>query len=374
MLRGEEIGSFNQFDFNEPGAVPGGQAPPAEEPRKEAAKAPDIDIPIDPTALGIEVPAGETAPTGQPAEDQPNPNMTPEEQALRQFLGPKQEEPKSIELPEQVAKAFEAAGIKDVNTFLSAELKELREAKELFEKQNSGLNSLPPELTNMVVAAMQGDDWKAMASKYTSMDFSKPAEKLDKKTLISVYGDVKFTDEEWEEYSDKDGDPRIKAQIDREIRAAQERYNQDKENHDSYYKRMEESTAAQQKAAKESLTPQLADLNARGLGLFVKNGLGNQMMAEAVGPMFRNQDGSFKDDAALAFVLAKNYKMILEAVASNSFESGKESATLKKIEKSPATPRQGRAPADNGVGEVLKQKMGQLGFEFGQVPKETSIY
>lgn len=323
--------------------------------------------PAEPEPAKAEKPAN-AVPEG--LEDESDENLTDEQRAMRDALLGKPAsggEHTPVPLPAEAMEVFKKVGIEDLNSFLSEELPQMREAAKALEQQSANLDRLPPELSSMVLAALTDEDpnaWRTMAKKYTTVDFSKDPGKMDPKFLISTYGDVQFTEEEWQEYEDKDGDPRIKAQIDRELNAARSRYSEDRENYSGYVENSTKREQERQKAAQESLKPQLDELNKRGLGIFVKQGLANDMMSQAIGPMFRNSDGSFKEDAAFAFVFAKNYNLVLEAVANSNFEKGQESKTLDNIAKAPNRARGARPATKPGVGEALKKKLQQLDFDF----------
>lgn len=163
--------------------------PPAKAPAATIEEIPVVKTPVVNAPLIVKSPLGEQVYGGTPIEQIKLTNFEDVKNFARDFAG--------VEL-------------KEVNDFVPL-LNQLKEAqtkaaeadqyKQLIEAQTSILNNLPPDVSLIMNAAIQGEDYKTVINKLqrkTVMDYDKPFESQDPVKVVNFYTGKQHTKESFD--------------------------------------------------------------------------------------------------------------------------------------------------------------------------------
>lgn len=174
---------------------------------------------------------------------------------------------------------------------------------------------LPPELYQAVTAVANGKDWRSVLAETPSVDFRKEVDQYKDDEIVNAFYPGEITAEEWEEFNDEDGDPRIKKSIGILIKQAKEKFVSTKK--DIETKSVDSVKEAQktQERYDKSITGSVSKLSSQIEGVsetYIKNVEKELKNPASISKIFYNEDGTLTEGGALAYVMAKDGFGLLE--------------------------------------------------------------
>jgi hypothetical protein len=221
---------------------------------------------------------------------------------------------------------------KDFNKVFSSALKwredaqELPAVKEKLEKMENVFNEMPAPLLDSIKAFFEGDsDWDKHVVSKPKFDFTKSADKQDKKALVNHYYPNKFTDADWAEETPPQA-------LEIAIQSSQTQYNVDKRDIEKDSADRVEKSKLRIAAVKTSIDSSLTtlkssfpDLDAKGIKEISK-----VLESGDINSLFFDKNGAYKTDAAERVLLALYGKETIKSMMKVSAKRA-ESATNEDI-------------------------------------------
>lgn len=249
-------------------------------------------------------------------------------------VGAKKEEqqPASFEKIEDIDKFVKDNGFEDTKKF-AEELPKLLETKAKYEdlsKVNANyeavFENMPAELFAAVQKWSHGEDWRSQVSATEPIDLSTEYGKQDSQKLVDKYFPNKISQEEWDEFKDKDGDETVKEKVNNYLSLTKDKYEVDQEKFKAQKQQYDTKAAQAIQTRKESLDKSRASVfetfKSQGLPLDEKyvSDLDKKLSSDQqILSMFKNDDGTLRTDAhqrlAMAdagFGLVTQYQKALE--------------------------------------------------------------
>jgi len=233
--------------------------------------------------------------------------------------------------------------------------------------------NMPTELYQGVEAFLKGNDWKAPILSKPNVDFTKDVENQSEKTLVESYFPSQFSAEEWEDYNSEEPDAGIKKAINLAISSAKEKFTNDKIGLDGYKQSQIDSATEFNKKMSTSVAKSVEYLSSKieGIDKGYITQVSNELSIQGLNELFFNPDGTFKEDAALNYTMAKQGYDLLEqykGIAKHQSET-KERQTI--LDRAPATPK-AKTKQEEGSDATrpeVKQKLDEL--VSGMNPRKT---
>lgn len=154
----------------------------------------------------------------------------------RMFLGEDQEQATAqpVKAPDHIKKFFKDQGLGDADEWIAEyprmrkQYVEMEARSKQAEQDLSYLGKLSPEALNVVQMDLDGKDWRTEVASRPKLDYGKGAKEQDVQALDKAYGDGSITEDDWEEYKDRDGDPKVKAFVQAKLDLYHIKYEADK--------------------------------------------------------------------------------------------------------------------------------------------------
>lgn len=234
-----------------------------------------------------------------------------------------------IENKEAVEAFLKSTGLDlDVNSFAD-KVKNWQESEKQLDEKSKALENveklfsiMPPELYEAVNAVATGKDWRATLQSAPTVDYTKSVDELEEKQLVDAFFPDSISDEDWEEFKDEDGDPRVKKAVALTISNAKAKFNDVKA---SKEREAQDAIAKQQQAIEaynNSIKSAVSVLPQKIEGIsdvYVKSIESELQKPNSIRDLFFDENGIMKQEAALAYVMAKDgmslldrYKQIIE--------------------------------------------------------------
>ncbi|MFN5416293.1 MAG: hypothetical protein ACK5B9_04490 [Flavobacteriia bacterium] len=214
----------------------------------------------------------------------------------------------------------EQFGIEDISS-LSKQIATWKEQEKTFGEASERLanaekifESMPSELFQLVQLHVNGADWKKGLTN-PSLNFDKPLDDYNEKELVDVLFPDKVSKEEWEEYHDEDGDPKVKKMIGVLVDQAKEKFTGTKKQREELAKSAVENAKKQEEAFVKSVEQSSKKLSSQIEGIdgnYIKSIEKELKTPGGISKLFFEEDGKLKEDAALAFAMAKDGFGLLE--------------------------------------------------------------
>jgi len=348
---------------------------PAEEAPAEEPKAEDLPNPDDTEKVAADLLKNQVAEdpkTEEPAEEpkQEEPKAEEEEKKTEEeekkeeavkinsplFGGDKKldnnknEEPKALnfENAEEINNFVkESTGFDDLQSLIdnSAETKEKLSNFDKLSGENEQLKNvfanMPSELYQAVDSFLKGNDWKTPIMSTPNLDFTKDVADQDTKSLVESYFPGQFTAEEWEDYSSEEPDPGTKKAIEIAIQNAKGKFGAQKTELDGYRQKEIESASIKQKAMTDSVAKSITHLQSsfEGLDKGYISKVQDDLSVQGLNQLFFNEDGTFKEDAALSYVMATEGFNLMEQYKGIAMRQAETKERQSIIERTPPKPK-----------------------------------
>jgi hypothetical protein len=220
-----------------------------------------------------------------------------------------EEQPEGVEsINEYLKKNFEIEDITSLSTFVETAKKNeavLSETKEKLDNAEKLFQMMNPVLYEAVVADLKGEDWTSVVST-KQIDYRKSADDLKQEELVEAYFPGQLSKEDWEEYQDEDGDPKVKKMVDLLIKQSKQTFEAKKQEKEKSAAEMIKQQEKARKQVEKSLNGSISFVEQKfaGIDKGYLNGVVEKVQKEGIASLFYNQDGTFKEDAILRFVMA----------------------------------------------------------------------
>lgn len=153
----------------------------------------------------------------------------------KMLFGEKTEEAKPpVVVPDNIRKFFTDNSLGNADDMIAEyprmkkQYAELESKVKQAESDLSYIGKLSPEALNVVQMDLDGKDWRTEVASRPKFDYGKSAKEQEAKALDKAYGDGSISDDDWEEYNDKDGDPKVKAFVQAKLDLYHIKYDADK--------------------------------------------------------------------------------------------------------------------------------------------------
>lgn len=238
-------------------------------------------------------------------------------------------------------------GVKDGNELkgrieqwrsMEPEYQTLKTQNENLEKN---LQAMPPELYQAMKASIEGSDWRAVLNSTPALDFNKKAEEVPAESLVEAFLPGKFSQEEWEEYNDRDGDPSIKKAIDMALEVSKDKFNAKKNEFKNVLETERARNEDYQRKFSESLNKANEYVKSQmpGISDDYVNNLNQKITKEGIVNHFYNPDGTLKETAALAFLkTTEEYEAYQKIRINNAVKEERNRMTQEMLSRGNATP------------------------------------
>jgi hypothetical protein len=230
--------------------------------------------------------------------------------------------------------------------------------------------NMDPDLYQAIDAYAKGGDWKAVLSS-PAIDFSKDVSGIDSKKLVDTFSPGKISEEDWQEYSDPEGDPNVRRLVDSVIETSKAAFTNAK----SEKERSAQQAVQLQQQRNEAYSTSLGkskeifqseystidpDAMAQMDDVFTKEG---------VVSLFFNNDGTAKEDAYHTMAMAKFGKDLLKQYEAIAMRQAETKVIQETLSRTPETPKddRGTSSAENPTGvrpevqEAYDKMMAQAG-------------
>lgn len=171
--------------------------------------------------------------------------------------------------------------------------------------------NMPKALYDATIAWKQGGDWKKMVTESSGMDFTKDVAAQSDKDLLKMAG-KDFTEEQWDEYGDTDGDPLIKMAVNASIDLAKGQYTMKQQALTQETQRLTHNAESHVASVNDSIKSSIEHLSTAIEGVDdqyvrkIEKDMQGGVNSQAIFDVFYNADGTFKKDAAVRLVYARD--------------------------------------------------------------------
>lgn len=174
---------------------------------------------------------------------------------------------------------------------------------------------LPPELYQAVTAVANGKDWRTVLSETPSVDFRKEIDQYKDEEIVNAFYPGEISEDDWEEFNDEDGDPRIKKSIGILVKQAKEKFVTTKKDIETKSVNSVKEAQQTQERYDKSITGSVGKLSSQIEGVsetYIKNVEKELKNPASISKIFYNEDGTLTEGGALAYVMAKDGFGLLE--------------------------------------------------------------
>lgn len=286
-------------------------------------------------------------------------------------LAVKENQKPSDEKPEDktdYSSILNEVGVKDVNELkerfnkLTSLEEEYSSIKSQYDAVENNLQALPPELYEAMKASLKGEDWRGIVNSTPKVDFKKQVNEVDSKSLVEAFMPNKFSQEDWEEYNDEDGDASVKKAIDMAIEISKDKFT-------AKQKEFKDSTVNEQKKIEQY--QEMFVESAKKATSYVKtalpgvsdtylNTVSSKITKEGIVGHFYNSDGTLKETAVLDFLkTTPEYEKYQKIQLNNAVKEERNRLTIEMLERGDSTPRT-RSNKNSSKDEIRPEVKKQL--------------
>ncbi len=285
--------------------------------------------------------------------------------------GSEKEESLSFEVPKEANDFIKSkTGFDSLDDLVGSHeesLKKISEYEEISSKYShveTLFNSMPAELYQAVSAFNNGENWKDKLISRPDLDFSSNVESIPDKSLVDTYLPGKFTQEQWEEYNDEDGDSGIKMAIDMAVTQSKEKFLNDKKELNSVREREATRISKFNESFSASIDKSIEHLkgNINGVADSYIETIKKELTLDNLNKMFLNDDGTFKEDAALRYTMAVHGQGMIkqyETVANHKAETKERQGILDRTPEKPIAKNKISERKDN-ISESAQRRLDEI--------------
>ena len=190
-------------------------------------------------------------------------------------------------------------------------------------------------------ASLAGQEWRSIVNETPAVDYKKSADEVSEESLVQAFMPGRFTDEEWEEYKDEDGDPAVKKAIGLAVEmskdkftAKQNEFKQSVTNEQNKSKEYQEKFSKSLSASNEFVKREMPGIDDKYL-----NKINQKITKEGIVNHFYNNDGTLKETAVLSMLrTTPEYADYQRVLTNNAVTEAKNSITQELLERGNSTP------------------------------------
>jgi len=253
-----------------------------------------------------------------------------------------------------------------VNHWKQTEETLVQKSKEL-ENVTNLFSLLPPELYEAVNLVAKGQDWRGALQGQSKIDYAKDVNSFSDEDLVEAFFPGEISNEDWEEYKDEDGDPSIKKSIDFIVRQSKEKFSFVKNEKESLSQKAINDQRVQIESYNSSLKNSVSKLPTLIEGIsdsYVRSVEKELSSNTSIRDLFFDEKGMMKENAAMAYVMAKDGFSLLEkykSVIEKRVETEKNLDLLSRGARSPKS-TSGKGGAAGAGTELSAEAKAQLEF------------
>jgi len=230
---------------------------------------------------------------------------------------------------------------------------------------DQGLAGLPIELGDAVRAALDGKEWKEHITKASPIDLRKNVTDLTDRELIEAFAPGEFTDSDWEEIKDEDGDPQIKKAMRATLALSKNQFTgmqaaKTKEIED--YSAAVEQRESKYLASLDTASSKVAE-SFEGIEANYVKSITDKVKKEGITSFFMDADGNLKEDAIVKLIkTTSDYEGMIKIEKNNAVREALNKERQEQLSRGEATPRvrQGTTSGTEEVSEEVKKKLDDL--------------
>lgn len=224
---------------------------------------------------------------------------------------------------------------------------------------------LPPELLDAVKMHYDGQDFRKAFEGSTKIDFSKPVGKHKPEILVNTFFPGEFTAEDFEA-----DEPSKELKF--AIKASEKEYNSEKTAREQRAKTHVEQAQRKNEAFKTSVKSSVTALKVAfpDMAADVLADTEHTLSSGAIMSDFFNPDGTYKQNAAEMFMLAKHGKELIEQLMEIAQRRGESSANEEMVRRSPDKPKDKRGGKETPIRKEVAAEIENF-LPSGLVKKNT---
>lgn len=225
----------------------------------------------------------------------------------------------------------------DEHAKYSAQVTDLTEK---VEGNNQIFQNMPKDMYNAVTAYFNGEeDWKGHLTN-DGIDYAKDVSSYNTQDMVGTFFPGEFSKEDWEEFSDVDGDVNIKKAINIAYKDASGKFEAKQNEITNYQSNVARQQTAARKVIDTSIESTIGNLSTQMKGLsdsYVKS-IESKIRNNDVLSLFYEKDGSLKPDAAHRLILAQDGNDLIEKYSNLYKVQAQNTATQDILDRTPSTP------------------------------------
>lgn len=226
---------------------------------------------------------------------------------------------------------------------------------------------MPEELYAGIEAWGKGQDWKKVITSRPSFDYTLPAEKQDKKALIETYFPGEFSEDDWNNYNDKDGDPAIKKAIGIAEKQSQAAYVNDQKKFSDQRAKIQRQAEERQALLTSSIKSSVEQLKTAfpDLPSNVVTEIEKDLVSGAYRSLFFDDNGAITPEGATRLALAKHGKDAIDAISKSRANQAVSNERLELLSRTPEKLEQqkGSGSSETAVRPEVQKILDSISFE-----------
>lgn len=211
---------------------------------------------------------------------------------------------------------------------------------------------MPEELYHAIQDWGNGKDWRKTVTSRPAFDYSQPAEKQDSKMLVDAYFPGEFSENDWKEYNDKDGDPAIKKAIGIAVKQSQQAYVVDKDKFSNQRAAIQKQAEERQTLLTTSIKSSVEQLKTSfpDMPQNVVTQIESDLVSGGYRSLFFDENGAITPDGATRLAMARFGKEAIDAI---SKARANEAVSNERLETLSRTPDKAEQKGGSGASENM---------------------
>jgi hypothetical protein len=230
--------------------------------------------------------------------------------------------------------------------------------------------NMDPDLYQAIDAYAKGGDWKAVLSS-PAVDFSKDVSGIDSKKLVNTFSPGKISEEDWQEYSDPEGDATVKRLVDSVIETSKAAFTNAKSEKERSAQQAVQKQQQRNEAYSTSLgkSKEIFQSEYSTIDPSAMAQIDDVLTKEGVASLFFNNDGSAKEDAYETVAMAKFGKDLIKEFETIAMRKAETKVNQEVLLRTPQAPKDDRGTSSTEaptgvrpeVQEAYEKMMAQAG-------------
>jgi hypothetical protein len=251
--------------------------------------------------------------------------------------------------------------LEEFNT-TKASILEITSQKESLEE---AINGMPIELGDAVRAALDGKDWKEHITNAPPVDLRKKVSDFADRELIEAFAPGEFTDSDWDEIQDEDGDPQTKKAFRATLALSKSQFTglqnnkaKEIEDYSASVGKRESSYLASLDTASSKVASSIEGIDES----YVKS-ITDKVKKEGITSFFMDGNGNLNEDALIKLIkTTSDYEGMIKINENNAVREALNKERQEQLSRGESTPRvrRGTNSGADEVSEEVKKKLEDL--------------